>query len=63
LKALEDEKSELNVMINGAMKAFNNRRSLFIVANQLKIADTEIHECINLPLINGNKEIMASIIF
>lgn len=45
------------------MKAFNNRKSLFIVANLMKVANTDIHECINIPMINGNEEVMAAIIF
>jgi len=61
-KALEDEKCELSTMVELCPKMFTGRQRVLVdIANQLKLSDTDITSFMTLPLINGDREIMAAI--
>ena len=62
-KILAEEKNSLQELIEAGIKQFRGRlKVILFIANELKISDTHITESINLPLIDGDKELFAAII-
>ena len=66
VQALEgNEKSDLSVMVAGALDSFNKKQVAWLrVANLLKIGgDNDIKDGADLPLIEGNRQILAAMMF
>ena len=55
---INDENSELGSKIHKGLKRFNNKGFLSIVN---RVCESEITDCKNLGMIEGNVEIMAAI--
>ena len=51
-------------MVDGALKSLTKRCQWFLIlANELKVSDKTLDSPLELPLINGDKEMLAAIIF
>jgi hypothetical protein len=62
-KCLEEEKSGLATMVKVGPQAFRHKLKVLVdIANELKLVDAPIEDFLSLPLVNGNKELMAAIL-
>lgn len=63
-KLLDEEKSGLSTMVKLGPHAFTGKLKVLVdIANELKLSDaTDITDFMSLPLISGNRELMAAIL-
>jgi hypothetical protein len=63
IRTLEEQKSDLSTMISLATRMFiGKQKVLLMIANMLKIADTEISSFLEMPIINGQREILTALV-
>lgn len=61
--AIEEAKSELSTMVELGPKMFTSRQKVLLeIANTLKISDTGVPSFLQMPLVNGEKEIVAAVV-
>lgn len=64
LQVITNEKSDLGMMIKGAISSFDKRhKPIILLANQMKVSDKQIDKIDQFPGIDQELEVLAALIF